>query len=276
MGGMNLDHALTRLAREPAADLDVAEIALWLAREEYPDVDVSAYLGELAAMAHDVRPRLRGGLAARVRALGRFLFHEMGFQGNTQAYYDPRNSYFNQVLDRRTGIPLTLSLVAMAVGNRAGLVVEGVALPGHFVARAVDGAEAIVFDPFHGGRLLTPRQCAEVVEDVTGASLEATPAALGPAPLRAVVVRLLTNLKAVYLREADFARAARIIERLRQLLPGDPLQRRDLGAALLHAGQPGRALGHLEGYLKEVPGAEDAAAVEQLLRKARAELVRWN
>src|SRR5262249_42242142 len=155
----NLDHALTLLAREPSAALDAAEIALCLAREEYPDVDVEAYLGELAAMAHDVRPRLRGGLAARVGALGRYLFHEMGFRGNTQAYYDRRNSYFNQVLDRRTGIPLTLSLVAVAVGGRAGLAVEGVGLPGHFVARAVRGGEAVLFDPFHEGRLLTPAGC---------------------------------------------------------------------------------------------------------------------
>src|SRR5215471_14023907 len=133
---MNLDDALPLLARDPSADVDVAEVALCLAREEYPGVDVEAYLGELVAMAHDVRPRLRGGLPARVQALCRFLFHEMGFRGNTQDYYDPRNSYFNQVLDRRTGIPLTLSLVAMAVGSRAGLTVEGVGLPGHFIARA--------------------------------------------------------------------------------------------------------------------------------------------
>ena len=273
---MNLDHTLTLLAHDPSAEADVAEIALCLAREEYPDVDVEAYLGELAALAHDVRPRLRGGLAARVQALCRFLFHELGFRGNTQAYYDPRNSYFNQVLDRRTGIPLTLSLVALAVGGRAGLTVEGVGLPGHFIARAVAEGEVVLFDPFHGGRLLTPGQCEELVREVTGAPFAATAETLGPAPLSSMVVRLLTNLKAVYLREADFARAVRIIERLRQLLPDDPLQRRDLGAALLHAGQPGKALGHLEGYLRLLPGAEDSEAVQQLLGKARAEAARWN
>jgi regulator of sirC expression with transglutaminase-like and TPR domain len=273
---MDLDHALTLLARAPSADLDVAEVALCLAREEYPDVDVEAYLGELGAMAHDVRPRLRGGLPARVRALGRFLFHEMGFRGNTEAYYDPRNSYFNQVLDRRTGIPLTLSIVAMAVGGRAGLVVAGVGLPGHFVAKAVEGGEEVLFDPFHGGRILSPRACEQLVEGVTGSPFEATPESLAAAPLQLIVVRLLTNLKAVYLRTSDFARAARVIERLRQLLPDDPLQQRDLGATLLHAGRPGRALAHLEGYLRAVPDAEDREAVDRLLRQARAELARWN
>jgi regulator of sirC expression with transglutaminase-like and TPR domain len=273
---MNLDHTMTLLACNPSAALDVAEIALCLAREEYTDVDVEAYLGELVAMAHDVRPRLRGGLPARVQALCRFLFHEMGFRGNTQAYYDPRNSYFNQVLDRRTGIPLTLSLVAMAVGNRAGLTVEGVGLPGHFIARAVEGGEVVLFDPFHSGRLLTPDQCAELVRGVTGEPFEATPEALRPAPLALIVVRLLTNLKAIYLRDADFTRSLRVIKRLMQLLPDDPYQVRDLGAALLHAGQPGKAVEHLERFLRLVPEAEDKDAVEHLLNKARAEVARWN
>ena len=273
---MNLDHALNLLAREPAAPLDLAEVALALAREEYPDLDVEASLGELAALAHDVRPRLRGDLAGRVRALARFLFHELGFRGNTQTYYDPRNSYFNMVLERRTGIPLTLSLVAMAVGTRAGLAVAGVALPGHFVAKAADGAREVLFDPFHAGRLLTPADCERLVREVTGEPFTATPEALAAAPGLVIVVRLLTNLKGIYLRERDFGRAVRVIGRLRQLLPADPLQQRDLGATLLHDGQPGQALEHLEAYLKALPQAEDHDTVSQLLRKARAEVARWN
>ncbi|HKB38497.1 MAG TPA: transglutaminase-like domain-containing protein [Gemmataceae bacterium] len=273
---MNLDDVLPLLARNPTATLDMAEVALCLAREEYPTVDVEGYLSELAAMAHDVQPRLKGGLSVRVQALCRYLFHEMGFRGNTQAYYDPRNSYFNEVLDRRTGIPLTLSIVAIAVGRRAGLVVEGVGLPGHFIAKAVEGSREVLFDPFHEGRLLAPRECEQLVEQVTGSSFEATPAALVAAPLQLIVVRLLTNLKAIYLRTSDFVRAMRVIERLRQLLPDDPLQQRDLGATLLHAGRPGQAVDHLEAYLKAVPDAEDEEAVRQLLRKAQGEVARWN
>src|SRR5437588_7561248 len=122
---MDLDAALTLLARDPGAPLDLAELALELARDEYPKLDVEAYLSELEGMAHEARTYLRGDLEARVTGLCRYLFHEMGFRGNQQEYYDPRNSYFNQVLDRRTGIPLTLSAVAMAVGRRAGLEVAG-------------------------------------------------------------------------------------------------------------------------------------------------------
>src|SRR5258707_473570 len=134
---MDLDASLCALARDPAAPVDVAELALRLACDEYPDLDVEAYLSELDGMAREARTYLGGALAGQVHGLCRYLFHEMGFHGNTRNYYDPRNSYLNQVLDRRTGLPITLSVVALAVGTRAGLEVVGVGLPGHFVAKAV-------------------------------------------------------------------------------------------------------------------------------------------
>src|SRR5713101_5501637 len=161
---LRLDSALQRLARDPAAPLDLAEIALLLARDEFPNLDVEAHLNELAAMAHEVKSYLRGHLAHQVQGLCRYLFHEMGFRGNTRDYYDPRNSYLNQVLDRRTGIPISLSAVAMAVGQRAGLQVVGVGLPGHFIAKAVAEDREVLFDPFHGGRLLTPTDCQNLVQ----------------------------------------------------------------------------------------------------------------
>src|SRR5580704_10046281 len=144
---MNLDHALNLLARDPTAPLDLAELALKLARDEYPDLDVEAYLGELDGMAREARTYLRGSLPTRVHGFCRFLFHELGFRGNAQTYYDPRNSYFNEVLDRRTGIPISLSAVAIAIANRAGLQVAGVGLPGHFIAKAVGDGQEVFFDP---------------------------------------------------------------------------------------------------------------------------------
>src|SRR5262245_6283077 len=122
---MNLEAALELLSREPAAPLDLAELALMLARDEYTGLDVEGYLAELDAMAGEAKAYVRGDLAARVTGLCRYLFHELGFRGNAQDYYDPRNSYLNQVLDRRTGIPISLSAVAMIVGNRVGLTVVG-------------------------------------------------------------------------------------------------------------------------------------------------------
>lgn len=276
MVGMNIEAVLDLLAFDPYASFDVAEVALRLAGDEYANLDVEAYLSELDGMAHEARAYMRGDLAARTTGLCRYLFHEMGFRGNAQDYYDARNSYLNEVLDRRTGIPLTLSMVAMAVGQRAGLEVVGVGLPGHFVAKAVDGEQQVFFDPFHGGRLLTVEGCEAMVARITDVPFRATAAVLQAASLGSLVERMLNNLKVVYWKSADFVRAARIAERLRKLLPNDPAQRRDLGICLLYANQPGRALDHLTAYQTNMPRAEDAAAVAGLVRQARSALARWN
>jgi regulator of sirC expression with transglutaminase-like and TPR domain len=273
---MNLDTALAALAEDPAAPLDLAEVALELAREEYPSLDVEAELAELAGLAHELRPRLRGGLARRVGALTRYLFHDLGFSGNQRDYYDPRNSYLNEVLDRRTGLPITLSVVAISVGARAGLDVAGVGLPGHFIARAAGRGEVVYFDPFHGGRLLSVGDCEALVEGVLGRPFRATPDDLAAVSVGAVVQRMLNNLKGVYLQQRDFARGARVVSRLCQLCPTDVVQRRDLGACLLQAGRPGAAIGHLEAYLRREPPPEDARRVRELLDEARGEVARWN
>lgn len=273
---MNLEMALTLLSQTPDPPLDLAELGLLLARDEYPSLDIEAYLSELDGMAHEARPHLRGDLPSRVRGLCRYLFHDMGFRGNQQEYYDARNSYLNDVLDRRRGIPLTLSAVAMAVGRRAGLQVVGVGLPGHFIAKAVEDGAEVLFDPFHGGRSLTPEKCQRLVEQVTGLPFEASAEALRSVPLAAIVLRMLNNLKGVYLRAGDYRRAARVIERLRQLNPDDPLQRRDLGATLLQAGQAGKAIDHLQAYLQASPEVSDVEVVGKLLSQARAAVARWN
>jgi regulator of sirC expression with transglutaminase-like and TPR domain len=276
---MDIDATLQHLSQNPQASFDVAEVALALSQDEYPNLDVEAYLGELAGMAHEARSYLSGNLEAQVAGLCRYLFHEMGFRGNRQQYYDPRNSYLNQVLDRRIGIPITLSIVAMAVGTRAGLDVVGVGLPGHFVVKAVAAGRPrreVLFDPFHGGRLLKLEDCEVLVEQVTGTPFQATPAGLDAMALGPLVQRMLGNLKGIYLRAGDFTRAVRVIERLRQLDPHDPVHRRDLGVSLLQAGQPGKAIDHLTAYLAASPPVADADAVRQLLDRARGTVAKWN
>jgi len=150
-----LDSYLEQLALDPAADIDLAAVALYLAADEYPDLDVPAYLDRLADLAERVRPHLGGSLEETVAGLCQFLFEEEGYLGNTDHYYDPRNSYLNEVMDRKLGIPITLSVVAVAVGTRAVNVVAGARLPGHFVAKASDpSGHNIFFDPFNGGQFL--------------------------------------------------------------------------------------------------------------------------
>jgi regulator of sirC expression with transglutaminase-like and TPR domain len=273
---MNLDATLELLSRTPEAPLDVAEVALRLARDEFPDLDVDAHLGELTAMAHEAKRYMRGGLAAKVAGLCRYLFHDMGFHGNVKDYYDPRNSYFNQVLERRTGIPITLSALMITVGRRAGLRVEGVGLPGHFIVKAVAGAQEILVDPFHGGRVLTDTDCENLVRQVTGVAFEVSPLALEPLPVGLIVQRMLANLKGIYLRQEDFPRGLRIMERLHQLNPQDVALRRDLGTTLVKIGQYGRAVDHLRFYLEQAPEAKDANVIRGILKGAEKGVAEWN
>ena len=273
---MNLDAALDLLSKEPQAPLDIAELSLWLARDEYPMLDVEASLTEINALAHDARSLIRGDFASRVHGLCRFLFHELGLHGNTRDYYDPRNSYFNQVLERRTGIPISLSAVTMAIGARVGIDIAGVGLPGHFIVRATSNGDEILLDPFHGGRILTREDCENLVHQVTGMEFEATPENLGNIPLGLMVQRMLNNLKVIYLKAEDLPRAIRIMERLRQLTPEAVQQRRDLGATLLHAGEPGKAIDHLQAYLNEVPEADDLHTVQALLKQAQGRVAELN
>jgi regulator of sirC expression with transglutaminase-like and TPR domain len=277
---MDLDAALDRLAADPSASMDVAEISLLLARDEYRDLDVRADLNRLGDLACQARPFLARNapcdLERRVAGLSQFLFDELRFRGHVQDYYDADNSYLNRVLDRRLGLPITLSIVTMAVAARADLTVHGIGLPGHFVVKAVDGGQEVLFDPFHGGQVLSPCDCEQLVQQVTGRSFAATPNNLQPLPLGLLARRLLTNLKSVYIRQGDFIRAIRTIGRIRQLAPNDVMERRDLGICYVHAGQPGRAIDLLSDYLEETPDGPDAAKVGQMLKKAEVEVARWN
>jgi regulator of sirC expression with transglutaminase-like and TPR domain len=276
MTPLHLDDALTQLGRDPDQAIDLAEVALGLARDEYPNLDVEGHLAELTAMAREARAYLRGPLPARVSGLCRYLFHEMGFHGNARDYYDPRNSYLNIVLERRTGIPISLSAVTIAIGRRAGLEVVGVGLPGHFIAKAVAADGEVLIDPYHGGRVLTPADCANLVRQVTGLTFEASPLTLQPLPNGLIVQRMLNNLKGIYLGQKDWARAARVMERLRQLNPHDVGLRRDLGVCFARHGQPGKAVDHLGAYLATEPEAEDAETVAEILKATRQRLAEWN
>jgi regulator of sirC expression with transglutaminase-like and TPR domain len=274
---MDLDTTLAALAADPASPVDLGELALHLARDEYPDLDLPGYLNRLDDLADTLRPRLGPSLSGNAVELTHFLFEEEGFAGNAEDYYDARNSYLNDVLDRKLGLPITLSVLASAIGERTGLIVAGIGLPGHFIAKLVgDDGEEVLFDPFHGGQFLDPGACEALVTAVTGRPFALTADALAATPPGHIAARMLNNLKATYLKDGDFARAARVMERLVQLEPGNHIQHRDLGVSLVHAGKPGRAIDHLKHYLERVPDATDAAEVRDFLHTATREVARWN
>jgi regulator of sirC expression with transglutaminase-like and TPR domain len=273
---MNLDATLDLLAQEPSTDVDPVEVSLHLARDEFPQLNVEDYLGQLDGIAHEAEPYLGRSLDARVAGLCRFLFHEVGFGGNQVNYYDPRNSYLNEVIDRLTGIPITLSLITIAVGRRLGMAIDGVALPGHFVVAARDRGEQIVIDPFDEGRRLEIDDCERLVRESTGMEVCLSTDALPAATAGSIVTRVLSNLKGCYLRVEEYRRAARVIRRLQQIAPDDWTQSRDLGACYLHGGQAGKAIDAFNLYLDRVPKAIDRLAVRKLLRRAQSEIARWN
>lgn len=274
---MKLSSTLATLAANPNHPVDLARVALLIAHDAYPNMNPWAYLRKLDRLADQLRRRLRGSLIERTVELSSFLFDECGFVGNTEHYYDPRNSYLNKVLDRQIGLPISLSLVAVAVGKRAGLRVEGVALPGHFVAKTMDASgDEVLFDPFNGGQFLDSEACEALVTAVTGRSFEVTPEALAATSSHSFVMRMLMNLKTAYIADRSHLRAARIARRIAQLVPDDPLQRRDLGLLLVQAGRHGAAVDHLQHYVNAMPQADDVRDVEQILSRALAEVAKWN
>jgi regulator of sirC expression with transglutaminase-like and TPR domain len=264
------------LSREDGA-FDLAEAALLVAHEEYPDLDVSGYLSRLDVMGAELKERLleEPRPERAVMALNRYLFHEQGFKGNTSEYYDPRNSYLNDVLDRRTGIPITLSTVYMEVAARAGLEVEGVGLPGHFIVRVQTPMRGLLIDPFHCGALLSEQECQERLDRIFGGKVKMEARHLAPCDRKAMLERMLQNLKAIYVKQGDLVRALRVVEQLLEVDPQSANEIRDRGTIYAALDCYALAARDLETYLAKVPGnprAEELWAKVVSLKEKAARL----
>ena len=265
---------LEDLLERPDPEVGLAEAALLIAAQEYEGLDVRAYQVRLDEMGRTLRARLDDEPRPEraVMALNHYLFQELGFRGNTEQYYDARNSYLNEVLDRRTGIPITLSLVYIEVGRRAGLEVEGVGLPGHFVVRVQMPARGLLVDPFHGGTLLSEKDCQERLDRIFGGKVQLEPKMLRPCGHKDMVERVLRNLKAIHLRDEDRLRALRVVDLLVALQPASAEDLRDRGMLYAALDCYGIAARDLESYLALAPRAKDAeelqARVAQLKFKA--------
>ena len=201
----------TALVSGPEAELDLAEAALLIAQEEQPDLDVAHYLQRLDQLADTVRAKLPESPTPqdRIQALNTHLFFEEGLRGNAGEYYDPRNSFLNEVLERKTGIPITLSVLYMEVGRRLGLSLAGVGFPGHFLVKYVGPDEEQILDPFAGGAAVTEEQLAAKLKSMYGDNnpfVAQIPQLLTPATKKEILIRMLRNLKGVYLQKGDFER----------------------------------------------------------------------
>jgi regulator of sirC expression with transglutaminase-like and TPR domain len=264
---------------------ELAEAALLVACEEYPELPVAHYLGlidDMAGRARGVVSRA-GSLLGRVRALNGFLFDEQGFHGNSDDYYDPRNSFLNEVLDRRMGIPVTLSAVYIEVGRRCGLDVEGVSLPGHFIVRVrchdllegEEGDEQLV-DPFHAGALISRGQCQARLDRIFSGRMRLDAAMLAPCDGRAVLARMLRNLKVIYVKAQDYARALNALDLLVDLEPQSAEERRDRGLVYAAMDCYGLAARDLEDCLALGPTPTEAERVRARLAEMRHKQARLN
>lgn len=265
--------------REAGEQLSPARANLLLAREcVYPDLRPSDYLITLDDLAEAARPRVRAesGSLAQGLALGAFLFQDQGFAGNRADYADPRNSYLNEVLDRRLGIPISLSALYLEVGWRLRLPVAGVGLPGHFIVQVAGEGGPAYLDPFNGGRQLSVADCADLVQRTAGAAYGFDAAWLMPTRPREIVARMLNNLRNLYITVEDWPLAIGVVERLGWLQPRNLAHVRDLAVLNYRQGSLRRAADLFGSYLQQAPEAGDVGPVRQALDLLLRELGRLN
>ncbi len=256
-----------RTIEGPDESVELARAALLVAKEEHVQLPVERYLLRLDQLAEEVKDRLDDETAPLVvlQEVSRILYERHGFRGNREAYYDPRNSFLNEVLDRRSGIPLTLGIVLLEVGWRLDLPLEGVNFPGHFLVRFRGTGVRLLIDPFDRGRIRFEDEAQELLDRVYGGAARLRPGFLRSAGRREMLVRLLTNLKGIYMKLQDDSRALDAVERLLLLRPDAMGETRDRGALLARMGRHEEAIEELETYLERAPDAGDAPRVRDLV-----------
>lgn len=278
------------LAQEDAA-IDLVEAALLIAKLAYPEVDIACYQSQLDALARRVRGIL--GLSSTLpldamptsperdpheylQALNQVIFAEEGFCGNSGDYNNPDNSYLNKVLDNRAGIPITLSLIYIEVGRRAGLSIEGIGLPYHFISRCQYGEKTYYIDAFHQGRLLSKEECIELVRRIAHRPLKLHRHWFEPVEHKQMLGRMLNNLKRIYLERDAYEPALAIYELMVLLHPQSAVDRRERGLLHLQLKHYGRALHDLMAYRELAPEAKDRYEVLNYIKMIRHAIAMMN
>ncbi|OAI52222.1 hypothetical protein AYO46_06065 [Betaproteobacteria bacterium SCGC AG-212-J23] len=274
-----------KVLSEKEERIDLARACLMIAQDEYPELPIDRYLGEIERMAIRLRGRLPAGNAEeRVVALNQFLFDEAGFVGNTRDYYDPRNSYLNEVIDRKTGIPITLAILYMEVGRRIGLPLSGVSFPGHFLVQLKLRSGTLVLDPFSGGVPLSERELRERLQRVIPEGVaDGVPVAqlpldqfLEPASNRQILARVLRNLKGIYRDAGKPERMLDVLNRMLVVAPDASGELRDRGIVYHKLECYRAALKDLSDYVEREPDAPDGDEVRVRLMELSSLCARLN
>ncbi|HWA12632.1 MAG TPA: tetratricopeptide repeat protein [Burkholderiales bacterium] len=275
-----MEQRLQDLVRRDEEEIDLAEAALLVALHACPRLDVGHYLARIDEFGAGLRERIAPDAPAtrRIEALNRYLFGELGFSPNRDDYYDPRNSFLHEVIDRRIGIPITLSVLYMEVGRRIGLSLQGVGFPGHFLVKCAVGEAMVVLDPYGGGLSLGIAELQERLRASRGGEVSRAIIAslLVAAGKKDILARMLRNLKAIYLREQALEKALAILDALVAAVPADAAERRDRGMLYQQLDCFGAAADDFEHYLARVPGAADADDIRQRVVELRGRAARLN
>lgn len=262
-------------------DLSLAEAALLLAKDEYPGLDVDAYLARLDELATRVRVRLPEGanIEDTLVTMNQILFDELGFAGNVDDYYDPRNSFLNDVLDRKLGIPITLSILYMDIASRLGLELEGVSFPGHFLVKFSTEEGDVVLDPFSGGTPLTEEDLVERLEEASGNEMIgglSLNELLEAADKRDILVRMLRNLKGIYLRRQRHDKALTALHRILQIAPDQIEELRERGELHERLECYRAARDDYRRYLERANANSDVIPVRTRLIEVERQLARYH
>lgn len=245
--------------------------ALTIALEEYPELRIEDYLRRLDGFAASAEVLIgeNRSVGNVLDCLNQVLFVQEGLRGNTEDYYDPRNSFLNEVLDRKQGIPISLSLIYMEVARRINFPIHGVGFPGHFIVKHVEGERETLVDPFNGGRILTLKNCQELLDRVYGGNMQVQPAYLQTMSKRAIISRMLFNLKGIYYQKDEYGKALSIVDRILILNPGIPSEIRDRGLLYMQTSLFAKALADLEFYLANASSPEDSSNIQGHIKTLR-------
>jgi regulator of sirC expression with transglutaminase-like and TPR domain len=258
------------LAHADDEHLPLLSTALLIARDEYPQLAHQDYLQQIDDYAEKLRPVFSKNLdlPSQLTAINQFLFEECGYSGNHHDYDDPRNSYLNQVLDRKLGIPISLAVIQIELTRRMGLPLDGISFPGHFLVRMPVDDGILVLDPFNGGRPISADELKERAQpyfDGEHPNDDQLIQMLAPATHRMILMRMLRNLKTIYTQREDWERVARSCDRLLKLAAHAPDALRDRGLAYQQLGYVKGASEDLSRYLQLMPEAEDANSIRSTL-----------
>ncbi len=271
-------HRFAHEVGQPEPEITLDQAALLIAAEEYPDLDIPHYLHLLDQWAVEAEEQIREADEPHqiVAELNHFLFDELGLCGDTGGYYDPRNSFLNDVMDRRLGIPITLSLIYIEIGRRLSLPIAGIGLPGHFLVAFQTEGEPIYVDAFHRGAVLTVEECRRKMEEIYQGRMEFRPEHLDPVAKKQILIRMLQNLKGFYVRTHNLLKAITVIDRILLLSPTAHEEKRDRGILRIHLQELGPALTDLEMYLKAGPRADEVEDLRKQVAALKGRLASFN